>query len=78
MSSGAIDIMTAAEITEKFTPFSGALKIQSPTVNGRVSSLLVTIESNGVARNVELVAGPAAGGVSFASGLRRKYWGCNP
>jgi hypothetical protein len=36
-------ISVAAEMTEMFTPFSGAAKIDSPTVSGRVASVFVTI-----------------------------------
>ena len=45
-SSGATDIIVAAEITEMSTPFSGAPKIDNPTVNGRVSGELVTISGH--------------------------------
>ena len=39
-------ITVAAEITEMFTPFSGAAKIDRPTVSGRVVSELVTISGH--------------------------------
>ena len=39
-------MIVAAEITLMFTPFSGAPKIESPTVSGRVSGELVTINGH--------------------------------
>ena len=42
MSSGATDINVAAVIIDQSTPDSGAPKIPSPTVKGRVSTELLT------------------------------------
>lgn len=44
MRSGATDIIVAAEMTLISTPFSGAPKMERPTVKGRVSGELVTIK----------------------------------
>ncbi len=46
MSSGATDMSVAAEMMLISTPFSGAPKIDRPTVKGRVSGELVTISGH--------------------------------
>ena len=46
ISKGATDIKVAAEMTLISTPFSGAPKIDKPTVSGRVSGELVTINGH--------------------------------
>jgi hypothetical protein len=42
-SRGATEISVAADMMDQLTPDSGAPKIPSPTVNGRVSTELVTM-----------------------------------
>jgi hypothetical protein len=41
-----MDIIVAAEMILISTPFSGAPKIESPTVKGLVSGVLVTIKGH--------------------------------
>ena len=43
INKGATDIRVAAETTDQSTPDSGAPKTPRPTVSGRVSTELVTI-----------------------------------
>ena len=46
MRRGATDIKVAAEMIDQSTPDSGAPKMPSPTVNGRVSTELVTMRGH--------------------------------